>query len=287
LVAIVIPAYNEEAAIASTVTQIRDALRSLVPETYEILVVDDGSVDGTSSRAEEAGARVIRHLHNLGYGRALKTGILAANYDTIVIMDGDGTYPATAIPELLAKYRQGYDMVVGARTGEHYRESPLKWLLRRTLRTLVEWVGARDIPDINSGFRAFSRSKTIQFLPRLSDGFSFTTSLTLTAVLNYMFVAYVPVAYYERVGRSKVRLFRDSWRSLKTILLMMLYHTPLTIFFSLSVISLIGALMSVVIGITFQMLTGFVMGVASIMLAGLIFSIGLVADLLRRILDKR
>ena len=163
MTSIVIPAYNEEETIAETV----QACQRELPKTgqpYEILVVDDGSSDKTAEIAEAAGARVIRHLNNLGYGRSLKDGIRAATYDTIVITDADGTYPIDQIPSLVQIYREGFNMVVGARQGKNYSESIKKGALRFILKHLVEFTAGRKIPDINSGLRIFSRREAVPYL---------------------------------------------------------------------------------------------------------------------------
>lgn len=115
MISVIIPALNECNAIVDTIGRIKAALAGAQLTPYEIVVVDDGSNDGTGRLAEEAGARVLRHPHNIGYGRSLKDGIMAATYDTIVISDADGSYPLEAIPTLVERYNQGFDMVVGAR----------------------------------------------------------------------------------------------------------------------------------------------------------------------------
>ena len=121
MISVVIPALDEETAIAVTIASVSEVLTaaSLVP--FEIVVVDDGSSDQTGKIAASAGAKVIRHPHNIGYGRSLKNGIAAAQHDMIADCDADGTYPASAIPELVRLHREGYDMAVGRRQGPHYR----------------------------------------------------------------------------------------------------------------------------------------------------------------------
>ena len=101
-ISVIIPAYNEEAAVGSQIVSIREVLRSHGIE-HEIIVVDDGSVDATAEKAIEAGARVLQKPQNQGYGAALKTGIVAAKHDTIVMIDADGTYPADQIPHLVSQ----------------------------------------------------------------------------------------------------------------------------------------------------------------------------------------
>ena len=103
-VTVVVPAYNEEVSIGETVVAIKKALSKGKVDTYEILVVDDGSSDSTKQNAKKAGAKVLSHPHNLGYGKAIKSGLKLAKNDTIVITDADGTYEIERIPDLVEKF---------------------------------------------------------------------------------------------------------------------------------------------------------------------------------------
>ncbi len=142
------------------------------------------------------------------------------------------TYPFTEVPKLLEEYHKGFDMVVGARTGEHYRESNLKSPLRKILKFLVEFTAGRKVPDVNSGLRVFSKTTIIAYLNHLCDTFSFTTSMTLAYMMTGKFVKYIPIPYDKREGKSKVRLFRDSLRTLQYILQAINYYNPIKIFLS-------------------------------------------------------
>lgn len=287
MISVILPAFNEEEAVADTVHAIATALGSARLEPCEVLVVDDGSVDLTSERAREAGARVIKHPHNAGYGQSLKTGIVAASYDTIVIADADGTYPAEEIPALVATYTGGgFDMVVGARQGKHYRGSPLKQPLRLILKFLVEFTTGRSIPDINSGLRVFSRGTSQKYFAHLCDTFSFTTSLTLAYMMTGRFVTYRPIGYSERTGRTKVRLFRDALRTLQYIVQAIIYYNPLKIFILLSAFCLLFAIFCLAMALLFHLTSGYFLGLGSILLAILVFCLGLLADLLRQIMVK-
>jgi len=181
---VIIPAYNEESVIKSTIEELKKIFIETGFVDAEIILVDDGSSDKTSEASEKAGAVTIRHPHNIGYGRSLKDGILAAKHDTIVITDADGTYPLEMIPALLKEYKKGFNMVVGARQGENYDESLKKKILRLILKKLVEFTAGRKIPDINSGLRVFSREEILPYFSKLCDTFSFTTSLTLAYMMN-------------------------------------------------------------------------------------------------------
>ena len=114
MLSVVIPAYNEEKAIGNVLDEL---IEELEEQTYEIIVVDDGSTDGTAKIVQEKQVKLIQHTYNKGYGSAIKTGIKNATNDLILIIDGDGSYPVKAIPELLKEAGE-YDTVVGARQGK-------------------------------------------------------------------------------------------------------------------------------------------------------------------------
>lgn len=284
MLSVVIPALNEEAAIGATVREVRHVLQE-AGIVHEIIVVDDGSQDRTGEIASEAGASVLRHVHNLGYGRSLKDGIAVAEYPAIAIADADGTYPLHEIPRLLALYQNGYHMVVGARTGEHYRGSSLKSPLRTLLRWLVELTAARPIEDINSGFRVFSRDHARAYSARLCETFSFTTGLTLAFMMNALFVHYTPIEYNERIGQSKVHLFRDSARTVQYIFEAAVYYNPLRIFLLMASLLNVVALFMIIVNFPFQSTALFLIAVGFSVTSILVFALGLLAVLLKQILD--
>lgn len=215
MISVVIPAFNEFDAIGQCVTDVRVHLNSSGLADAQIIVVDDCSSDGTGDEARAAGADVLRNFANLGYGRSIKAGLSNAICDTILIMDGDLTYPAHEISFLLAEYHKGYDMVIAQRTGPHFKSFAV-W--RVTLRLIAKLITGRSIPDINSGMRIFDRRDAYPVLDYLCDTFSFTTSLTLIYVMTGKLVAYWPIEYRKRFGKSKVRLIRDSARTLYCVL---------------------------------------------------------------------
>jgi glycosyltransferase involved in cell wall biosynthesis len=199
---IVIPAFNEERAVGPVVMELRDVLERHGVEA-EVIVVDDGSVDKTAQAAAAAGARVLRHRSNRGYGAALKSGITAATHDYVVITDADGTYPCEYIPEMLSRLDTA-DMVVGARIGTNVKipfiRKPAKWLLNR----LANYVTNAKIPDLNSGLRAFRRNVAMQYFGILPDQFSWTTTITLAMHCDKYAMVYLPIDYRKRQGRSKI-----------------------------------------------------------------------------------
>jgi glycosyltransferase involved in cell wall biosynthesis len=202
-VSVVIPAYDEEAGVGAHVKAIRRVL-SVAGISHEIVVVDDGSSDRTAEEAAAAHARVLRHPENRGYGASIKTGVAAAAYDCIVIIDADGTYPADAIPDLVAGLDTA-DMVVGARRGQRVHipwiRRPAKWVLG----LLANYIAGRRITDLNSGLRAFRRQCVLPYFPLLSNRFSFTTTTTLALMADSYHVVYHTIEYYPRIGRSKIR----------------------------------------------------------------------------------
>ena len=196
----------------------------------EIVVVDDGSTDGTASAAESAGSIVLRHPANGGYGRSLMDGIQAAQHDIIVITDGDGTYPVERISDLVRKIEEGFDMAVGARQGTQQYDSLLRAPARLLFKFLVEFTTGAHIPDINSGMRSFRKSQVLPYFPDLCQGFSFTTTLTLIYKLTGKFIVYLPIEYHKRIGKSKVSVIRDSLRTLQYVVEVIVTYNPLKLF---------------------------------------------------------
>jgi polyisoprenyl-phosphate glycosyltransferase len=283
MISVVVPAYNEQEAIAPTVAAIRAMLDGAGWPDGVIVVVDDGSTDETAARARAAGARVVRHPANSGYGRSLKDGILGAKHDLIAITDADGTYPIDRIPGLVAKVEAGFDMAVGARQGAAYRESALKHPLRLLLKFLVEFTAGQSVPDPNSGLRVFRRRDIVEHFPALSQGFSFTTSATLAYMSTGKFVVYEPIPYAKRVGTTKVRLLRDSLRTLQFIVQAILFHNPLKLFLCAA---MFAAAFGLVAGLSAAATGGFVawgFAFLGFLVAALSCLIGLLAEMMRQI----
>lgn len=223
-VTVLIPAYNEAECIARTVGDLKAR-----GQGYRVLVVDDGSRDDTASRARAAGADVIRHPYNKGYGASLKTGINAAAPGVIVLFDADGQHNADDIPRLTAML-DGYDMVVGDRgreSGSSPHRLPGKWVLDRVAAILVD----QPIPDLNSGFRCFKRETARRFFPLLPNGFSFSTTITLAFLKEGLNVAYLPITARKRDrGRSEVKYLRDGAKTILLIARITALFDPLKIF---------------------------------------------------------
>lgn len=283
---VIVPAYNEEHGIGPVLDQLH-AVLSGADIAYEILVIDDGSVDGTAGvvrdRACEQSVILLQHHGNRGYGASLKTGIRHARHGLICITDADGTYPNERIPDLLTTMAGAYaDMAVGARTGDDVRiplaRRPAKWVIGK----MANVVAGEPIPDLNSGLRAFRRDAALEFFDLLPDGFSFTTTITLGMLTNGYLVEYVPINYHARVGRSKIRPVRDTLNFAQLIMRIALYFAPLKLFLPLSL--LLAAL-----GVGWALFSYFVLGrladvstLIILMTAVQVAVIGLLAELINR-----
>jgi glycosyltransferase involved in cell wall biosynthesis len=246
-ISIVIPAYNEELQIQPVIQELQELFQQH-NMSAEIVVVDDGSSDATARQAKSAGARVIQHRSNRGYGAALKTGILAARNDVIGIIDADRTYPVKYLPEMFKELEQA-DMVVGARIGQNVHiplvRRPAKWVLKR----LANYVANARILDLNSGLRVFRRDVVMQYFPILPDQFSFTTTITLAMHSDKYAVTYIPIDYRKRHGRSKIVPWDAGSFAILILRTAMLYR-PLRVFLPLALICLAYGLIKMVIDLT-------------------------------------
>ena len=235
---VVIPAFNEQEAIADVVGRVRGR-----GAWQEVLVVDDGSADLTAERAAEAGARVVRHPYNKGNGAAVKTGIREAKGDVVLLMDADGQHD----PEDMARLVAGvgvHDMVIGARSPGD--QSPTRAFGNAVFRALASWLTGRPIPDLTSGFRAARRDLLVEILHLLPNGFSYPTTSCLAFMKAGYNVTFVPVAARPRLGTSKIRVVRDGVRFILIILKIVTLYSPLKVFFPISAASfLLGLLYGV------------------------------------------
>ncbi|MFH1593972.1 MAG: glycosyltransferase family 2 protein [Candidatus Omnitrophota bacterium] len=228
-VSIIIPAYNEEKTVGRVIDEIRDVLDSLQSD-YEVIVIDDGSSDATPQIVGGKEDIVfMRSECNEGYGASLKKGIARSRYDTLIIIDADGTYPNNKIPELL-KYRREYDMVVAARTGKDIHIPILRKIAKYILRTLANYLSGKKIPDLNSGFRLMKKDQVRSILNILPSGFSFTTTVTLAFLTSGRPVKYVPIDYDHRGRLSKFHPIKDTASMLSLIVRTILFFNPLKIF---------------------------------------------------------
>ena len=232
-VSVVLPVYNEQGHLCDEIERIRAGLDAS-PYSYEIVVVDDGSSDGSSELLGQIdGIRLLRFAQNRGTGSARKAGTRAARGRVVVWTDADMTYPNGDIA-LLVKELDGADQVVGARTSEQGTAKalrvPAKWLIR----ALASYLTKTPIPDLNSGFRAFRRNVALQYLHLLPPGFSCVTTITMAFLANGYSVRYVPIDYRARAGTSKFHWWLDTKRYLAQIVRLVLSYNPLRVFLPLA-----------------------------------------------------
>ena len=235
---VVIPAKNEEEGLATFLP----SLRALLPQA-EVIVVDDGSTDATAQVCEKAGVRVISHPYAKGNGAAIKTGARAATGDYIVFMDGDGQHDPADIQRLLSLMEEGYDLVVGARSGLSSQASIARWSANSLYNRLASWMVNREIPDLTSGFRCVDRRKFLDFLYLLPNGFSYPTTSTMAFFRAGYSVGFVPISVAQRLGRSHINILRDGVRFFLIIFKIGTLYSPLKVYFPIAaVISGLGML---------------------------------------------
>jgi len=231
-VSIVIPAFNEAGAIGPVIAELLAAA-----PWREIVVVDDGSTDGTAEAAAGAGARVIRHPYNKGNGAAVKAGIRAATGEFVLIIDADGQHRPSDAVALTAKLGE-YDLVVGARSSTTQAGSTRR-AGNAALNRLASYLTERDIPDLTSGFRCARREYLLDFLHLLPNGFSTPTTTTLAFLRAGYNVAFHPVEARVRIGTSKIRLGRDGPKFFLIVLRVITIFSPLRVFLPIAAVSLV------------------------------------------------
>ena len=214
-ISIIIPALNEEGAIATTIQGLHSAMESSDVD-YEVILVDDGSTDNTREEALNAGAQVIIHNKNMGYGNAIMDGIRSSNFPVIAMLDADGTYPMAMLPDLI-KEANSHEMVIGARQWTSQNTSLMARIYRKGLFHLIRYLTSARTVDYNSGFRVFRKLDILDYNHLLCPTFSFTTTMTLIFLLTHRSVSFLKIDYSERIGISKVSYFRDAIRTLSYI----------------------------------------------------------------------
>ncbi len=282
---IIVPAYNEEGIIGNFLCELVQILDQTDGD-YEIIVINDCSTDKTRDEAiaSQIPITLLDHTCNKGYGAAIKTGMAKAAYEMIVITDADSTYPNTSIPELVSIAEgEELDMVVGARVGKNVKipliRKPAKWVITK----LANYLSGTRIPDLNSGLRVMKKSIVNKFANILPNGFSFTTTITLAMLTNNHSVKYVPIDYFKRKGKSKIRPIVDTLNFVQLIVRTVLYFNPLKVFIPLSMFLVLFAFFVLIMS---WFLLGSVLDTTFgiiIMTAVMVLAIGMLADLV----DKR
>ena len=237
-----VPCYNERAGLGPLLDMFEAQLKGSGVQ-FEYVIVDDGSTDGTGEIPMREGIQVVRHDFNRGYGAALKTGIRAASHDWILIIDADGTYPVDRIPDLV-KEAELCDMAVGARIGANVSHSIVRRIAKWPIHRLADYLVNRHIPDLNSGLRMFKKELAMRYMRLFPDGFSFTSTITLALMADGWRVRYIPIDYYKREGKSKVKPVKDAINYFTLVMRMIFFFNPLKIFLPLSFALFFGTVVS-------------------------------------------
>ncbi len=279
-VSVVLAVYNEEDSVAKEISIIKDAL-SRSRYKYEIIVIDDASTDNTPKIISSIdGIRIITHRRNLGSGGSRKSGTLAARGEVVVWTDADLTYPNELIPALVDQLKKGnYSQIVGARLQEAGTVKLLRAPAKFILRKLASFLAKTDIPDLNSGLRAFYKKDAMNFIYLVPNGFSCVSTMTLAFLCNGLEVGYMDIEYKERVGKSKFHPIKDTYNYFLQIIRMITYFEPIRIFVPLSMF---------VFGVTFiKNIIDLILtkntqesDIVGYFIAFIIFAIGLLADLI-------
>jgi len=235
---VIVPVYNEEKAIESTLDRLYQVLKT--KENGELIIVNDGSVDGSVGvintwQKSNTEVVLVEHTKNKGYGASLKTGIKTSNSKQIVIVDADGTYPIEEIPIILEAL-EDHDMIIGSRNGENVSYPFVKKIPKAFLKCWIMYLTMSKVPDFNSGLRAFQKGLAIEAWDLFPNGFSFTTTITMYALCKNKKVKFIPISYFKRIGSSKIHPIKDTIRFFRIVsrlgyrLVPVLFFTPLIIF---------------------------------------------------------
>jgi len=225
---IILPVFNE----GGSLTSLLERLGALRLPNAEIILVDDGSTDGSAGGAEGKPVRVISHPYNIGNGAAIKSGIRAARGKLLILMDSDGQHQPEDIPKLIADAER-YHMIVGARAkGSKLRFH--RYVANLVYNAFASYVTKFKVQDLTSGFRVVRRADALRFIDLLPNEFSYPTTLTLAFLRSGLTVKYVPIHSLYRSGQSKISLISDGLRFLLIITKIATFFSPLRVFLPVS-----------------------------------------------------
>lgn len=238
-VSVIIPAYNEAEGVGTVVASVLAQLQQL-ERPFEVIVVDDCSQDGTGEIARQAGARVVTHARNKGYGGSLKDGVRAARHPIVLFYDADGQFDARDIGKMVALLPE-YDMATGWRDSRSHVPRD-RVLGKKVLAMVANYLARQRIPDLNCGFRALKRDVLMRYLHLLPDGFSASTTTTLLLLKQGHAVKFVPTIIEPRVGKSTVKPVKDGMRTMLLILRLITLLDPFRVFFPTSALLAIAGI---------------------------------------------
>lgn len=279
-VSVVIPAKNEASSLKVLLPEIQ-----ALDQVDEIIVVNDGSTDNTVEVCEAAEVRLINHPISKGNGASIKAGARLACGDVIVFMDGDGQHQAHEIPKLLAKYQQGYDLLVGARDAKG-QASWFRRIANGFYNRFASWMSEQKIKDLTSGFRVVNADKFREFLYMLPNGFSYPTTSTMAFLRSGYSVGFEPIEVLKREGKSHISLVKDGVKFLLIIFKVATLYSPLKVFaLSSGVFFSSGLSYYLYTYIMYGRFTN--MGVLLMVCAILVFLIGLISEQISTLLYKK
>lgn len=272
-VSVLIPVYNEEVGIKLLLDRIIDLK---FHESYEIIIVNDGSSDRSLEVVKNYPVRVYSHTVNKGYGAALKTGIRKATGEKIVILDSDGQHDPEQIPQIVSLL-DDHELVIGTRDKDSFQVRT-RQVGKRVIRWVGEYLVEQKLPDYNSGYRGFNNELIKGMLHIMPNGFSFSTTSTLAFLKEGYSIGTIPIRVEERVGRSSnVKFFKDGAKTIMLILRIIMLFNPLKIFFPASFIITTAGIAYGIYG--FLLADRFSNGAIVLAILGMfLFFIGLVAD---------
>lgn len=284
-VTVIMPVYNEAGHVLAEIERTKAGLEAS-KYTFELLVIDDGSSDGSGDlvaplASEDGPIRLIRLPENRGSGTARRIGTVEARGRIVVWTDVDMTHPNHEIAWLVDQLGD-YDHVVGARTTEQGTLKALRVPAKWSIRKLASFLAERDIPDLNSGFRAFRRQAALPFLHQLPAGFSCVTTITMAHLANGYFVKYVPIEYKPRAGRSKFHWWRDTRNYLLQVIRMTMSYNPLRVFLPLGLALMVLGIGKVIYDIVDKSGRIATTTIVILLAAFMVWMIGLLADLIVR-----
>lgn len=229
-ISIILPAKNEAESLKTLLPRLRQAQQGA-----EIIVVDDGSTDGTRQLCADHGVTCLPSPYSMGNGAAIKRGARAASGDVLVFMDADGQHDPSDIAGLLSRLAEGYDMVVGARDWEG-QAGLGRGIANTFYNWLASWMTGYRVADLTSGFRAVRADKFREFLYLLPNGFSYPTTSTMAFFRSAYAVTYLPIPVAARIGKSHIRPIRDGLRFLLIIFRIGTLYSPLKLFAPVSLV---------------------------------------------------
>jgi glycosyltransferase involved in cell wall biosynthesis len=233
-VSVVIPVYNEEQAVRGTVLEMKEALDKLDIK-YEIIIVDDASTDNSVDKIRDLDVKIIRHKVNLCAGARIN-GMKYAEAPIILQTDADGTYPCDRIPEILQKM-QCADMVIGARKYEAAKDFKLlRSIMKWFIKSFASYLSEKNIPDLNSGLRAYKKEAAMKYVPLYPQGQSIMSTMTLAFLMDKKDVEFVEIEYRKRIGKSKFRPIRDTYNYIISVFRTITYFSPFRIVTHLTII---------------------------------------------------